>query len=91
MRRIVGYAVSAFSGQQQRQGKSEGRDRPRTHCRVSGVTTTFKYESEPSKLSFVCTRDGLTHGPTGQVPRALDQRGAQPKTMPPQIFEASGF
>ncbi len=48
MRHIVGYAVSdsAFSGQQQLQGKSEGRDRPRTHCRVSGVTTTFKYESE---------------------------------------------
>ncbi len=29
--------------------------------------------------------------PTGQVPRALDERGAQPKTVPPQIFEASGF
>ncbi len=45
MRHIVGYAVSdsAFSGQQQLQGKSEGRDRPRTHSRVSGVTTTFKY------------------------------------------------
>ncbi len=52
MRHVVGYAVSAFSGQQQLQGKSEGRDRPRTHCRVSGVTTTFKYESESSKLSI---------------------------------------
>ncbi len=48
----MGYAVSAFSGQQQRQGKSEGRDRPCTHCRVSGVATTFKYESESSILSI---------------------------------------
>ncbi len=31
------------------------------------------------KRKWLLPRDGLTHGPTGHVPRALGQRGAQPK------------